>query len=387
MKRFFLLGATGSIGTQAIDVLRTIENIKIEAISFGHNINKAIEIIEEFNPRYVCALDIKDANLIKEKYPNIEVGYGIEGLINASTFDSSLNSQDCYVLNAVVGMVGLKPTIEAIKMERTILLANKETLVVGGEIIEKLKEKYNVKLIPIDSEHSAIMQCLKGYEKKEIKELIITASGGAFRDKERCELENVSIEDALKHPNWSMGKKITVDCATMVNKGLEVMEAHYLFGISYDNIKTILHYESIVHSMVKYKDGTIIAQMAKSDMRIPIQYAITYPYKEYFNLDSSLDINDKTLTFKRMDFDRYPCLALAYKVGKIGGLMPTVYNSANEASVKLFIDNKIKFLDIEKIIFAMCEKYKNINNILKLNLENILMLDREIKEFINREMV
>lgn len=381
IKRFFILGVTGSIGRQAIEVLRTLNNYKIEAISFGSNIEEAKKVIEEFKPRLVCAKEKADADKIKELYPNILTTYGNAGLSEVSCFDNTLDSNNCYVLNAVVGMVGLKSTIDAIKMGRTILLANKETLVVGGELIEKLKEKYDVKLIPIDSEHSAIMQCLKGYEKCDVDRLIITASGGAFRNLNRSELENVTIDDALKHPNWNMGKKITVDCATMVNKGLEVMEAHYLFGFDYDHIDTILHYESIVHSMVKFKDGSILAQMGKPDMRLPIQYAITYPKREEFKLDSALDLTKASLSFKEMDTKRYPMLSLAYKVGKAGGIMPTVYNSANEASVSLFINKKIKFLDIEKIIFMMCDKYY-LYNIKDYDIEYIINLDKEIKEYI-----
>ncbi|MBO7079041.1 MAG: 1-deoxy-D-xylulose-5-phosphate reductoisomerase [Bacilli bacterium] len=381
MKRFFILGVTGSIGRQAIEVLRTLNNYKIEAISFGSNIEEAKKVIEEFKPRLVCAKEKADADKVKELYPDILTTYGDAGLSEVSCFDESLDKNDCYVLNAVVGMVGLKSTIDAIKMGRTILLANKETLVVGGELIEKLKEKYDVKLIPIDSEHSAIMQCLKGYERCDVDKLIITASGGAFRNLNRSELENVTIDDALKHPNWNMGKKITVDCATMVNKGLEVMEAHFLFGFDYDHIDTILHYESIVHSMVKFKDGSILAQMGKPDMRLPIQYAITYPKREEFKLDSALNLTKASLSFKEMDFNRYPMLSLAYKVGKAGGIMPTVYNSANEASVSLFINKKIKFLDIEKIIFMMCDKYY-LSNIKDYDIEYIINLDKEIKEYI-----
>ena len=379
LKHFFILGATGSIGRQAIQVLRTLNNIKIEAISFGSNIEEAKKVIEEFKPRLVCAKEKADADKIKELYPNVLTTYGDAGLSEVSCFDNSLDNNDCYVLNAVVGMIGLKSTIDAIKMGRTILLANKETLVVGGELIEKLKEKYDVKLIPIDSEHSAIMQCLHGYERCDVDRLIITASGGAFRNLSRDELESVTIDDALKHPNWNMGKKITVDCATMVNKGLEVMEAHYLFGFDYDHIDTILHYESVVHSLIKFKDGSILSQMGKPDMRLPIQYAITYPHRELFTLDSPLNLTASNISFKKMDYERYPMLELAYEVGKMGGLMPTVYNSSNEAAVKLFIEKKIKFLDIERLISNTCKKYKSINK-LDYELSDVLSLDKKIKE-------
>ncbi len=379
LKHFFILGATGSIGQQAIEVLRTLDNIKIEAISFGSNIESAKKIIDEFKPRLVCAGSLELADEIKKIYPNIITCYGDNGLSEVSCFDNKLDNNDCYVLNAVVGMVGLQSTIDAIKMGRTILLANKETLVVGGELIEKLKKDYDVKLIPIDSEHSAIMQCLHGYENKDVDKLIITASGGAFRNLKRDELESVTIDDALKHPNWNMGKKITVDCATMVNKGLEVMEAHYLFGFDYDHIDTILHFESIVHSLIQFKDGSILAQMAKPDMRLPIQYAITFPNRCDFKLDKALDLTASNISFKNMDFDRYPMLALAYAVGKMGGLMPSVYNSSNEAAVKLFIEKKIKFLDIEKIITNTCNKYKKDNKF-DYELSDVLSLDKKIKE-------
>ena len=381
LKHFFILGVTGSIGRQAIEVLRTLNNYKVEAISFGSNIEEAKKVIEEFKPRLVCAKEKADADKVKELYPSILTTYGEAGLSEVSCFDNTLNNDDCYVLNAVVGMVGLKSTIDAIKMGRTILLANKETLVVGGELIEKLKEKYEVKLIPIDSEHSAIMQCLHGYERCDVDKLIITASGGAFRNLNRSELENVTIDDALKHPNWNMGKKITVDCASMVNKGLEVMEAHFLFGFDYDHIDTILHYESIVHSLIKFKDGSILAQMGKPDMRLPIQYAITYPHREEFKLDNPLDLTLSNISFKEMDYNRYPCLKKAYEVGKMGGIMPTVYNSSNEKAVELFINKKIRFLDIEKLIFMMCDKYQ-LKNTKEYELEDIIRLDKDIKKYI-----
>lgn len=380
MKYIYLLGCTGSIGMQTIDVIRTLKDVKIESMSFGNNIEKAIPLIEEFKPEFVCSINEKDSIKIKSLFPNIEVGYGMDGLIKAATFNKD---KEGYLINAVVGMVGLTPTIEAIKANRNILLANKETLVVGGELINDLRKEHDVKLIPIDSEHNAILQCLQGRKKEEVQEIVITASGGAFRDKTRDELKNVNIKDALNHPSWVMGKKITIDCATMVNKGLEVMEAHYLFDMPYDKIKTILHYESIVHSFVKFIDGSVISEMAKPDMRIPIQYALTYPNKVKYELDSILELeNSKPLTFKKMDFDRYPCLKLAYVVGKKGGLMPTVYNSSNEIAVKLFMENKINFLDIEKIIFE-CVYYYLDKNIEKPSLDEILEADEKIRKYVN----
>ena len=378
MKNIYLLGATGSIGRQTIEVLQSLnDSYRLVSICFGNKLKEALEIINEFKPKLVCTSNLENYNYIKENYPNIDLYYGDEGLVKAATCKYYEDGEDI-VINSLVGMIGLTPTIEAIKLKRTILLANKETLVVGGEIITKLVKEYNTKLLPIDSEHSAIFQCLEGRKKEEVNKLIITASGGAFREFSRDQLENVTIDDALKHPNWRMGKKITVDCATMVNKGLEVIEAHYLFDIDYDNIETVIHKESIIHSMVEYKDNSIIAQMGKPDMRIPIQYAITYPNKIKYTLDSGLSFKDlNSLTFKEMDFNRFPMLALAYKVGKMGGIMPAVFNASNEEAVKLFCENKIKFLDIENIIIDSVNKTKNI---LSPTLNQILEVDKKVRE-------
>lgn len=378
MKNIYLLGATGSIGRQTIEVLQSLnDSYRLVSICFGNKLKEALEIINEFKPKLVCTSNLENYNYIKENYPNIDLYYGDEGLVKAATCKYYEDGEDI-VINSLVGMIGLTPTIEAIKLKRTILLANKETLVVGGKIITKLVKEYNTKLLPIDSEHSAIFQCLEGRKKEEVNKLIITASGGAFREFSRDQLENVTIDDALKHPNWRMGKKITVDCATMVNKGLEVIEAHYLFDIDYDNIETVIHKESIIHSMVEYKDNSIIAQMGKPDMRIPIQYAITYPNKIKYNLDSGLSFKDlNSLTFKEMDFNRFPMLALAYKVGKMGGIMPAVFNASNEEAVKLFCENKIKFLEIENIIIDSVNKTKNI---LSPTLSQILEVDKKVRE-------
>lgn len=383
MKNIYLLGATGSIGTQTIEVLRTLDDsYRLVSISFNNNLETAEKIILEFNPKLVCTSNEFNYNYLKNKYNNIRIVFGEEGLIEAATCKFYDDGEDV-VINSVVGMIGLVPTIEAIKLERTILLANKETLVVGGEIITKLLEEYNSKLLPIDSEHSAILQCLEGRKKEEIKRLIITASGGAFRDYDRNELNDVTIDDALKHPNWLMGKKITVDCATMVNKGLEVIEAHFLFGIPYENIETIIHKESIIHSMVEFRDKTIIAQMGKPDMRVPIQYAITYPDKKDFILDESLDLNNLlNLSFKKMNYDRYPLLKLAYDVGKLGGVMPTIFNASNEEAVKLFINKKIKFLEIETIIIDSVNRFRNI---VSPTLDQILKIDKDVREYVRNK--
>ncbi|HEY8445435.1 MAG TPA: 1-deoxy-D-xylulose-5-phosphate reductoisomerase [Bacilli bacterium] len=359
MKNIFLLGATGSIGTQVLEVIKQLENYQVKSISVGKNINKAITIIEQFNPEFVSVLQEDDCLYLQKQYPKIKFAYGEEGLIEAATYSNEYG----YLVNAVVGMVGLKPTIAAINKGRDILLANKETLVVGGEIIKKLVKEKNVKLIPIDSEHSAIMQCLEGRSSDEVSKIIITASGGSFRDKSRDELKNVSINQALNHPNWQMGAKITIDSATMVNKGLEVIEAHFLFDVPYQKIETIIHRESIIHSMVEFIDRSVIAQLGIPDMRIPIQYALTYPHKENNSISSPLDLASlKQLTFQKMDFDRFPCLKMAYDAGFKGGLMPMVYNTSNEEAVKLFLEGKIAFLEIEKIIEKMMKKVDNIDS-------------------------
>lgn len=383
MKNIYLLGATGSIGTQTIEVLKSLDDsYRLVSISFNNNLEIAEQIINDFSPKLVCTNNEFNYNYLKNKYNNIRIVFGEEGLVEAATCKYYNDGEDV-IINSLVGMRGLLPTIEAIKLERTILLANKETLVVGGEIITELLKKYKSKLLPIDSEHSAILQCLEGRRHEEISKLIITASGGAFRDLSREDLDNVTIEDALKHPNWLMGKKITVDCATMVNKGLEVIEAHFLFNVPYENIETIIHKESIIHSMVEFKDKTIIAQMGKPDMRVPIQYAITYPNKKEYNLDESLNINKLfNLTFKEMDFIKYPLLKLAYEVGKLGGVKPTIFNASNEEAVKLFIDKKIKFLDIETIIIDAVNKF---DNIISPKLDQILKIDKQVREYVNNK--
>ena len=371
--KIYLLGATGSIGTQVLDVART-KGYVIKTISFGTNLKKACEVINEFHPEYVCSQTKEDMDLLSKLYPSLYLGYGEKGLIEAATY----GGDEGVLINAVVGMVGLKPTVAAINKKRTILLANKETLVVGGEIITKLAQEKGVKLIPIDSEHSAILQCLHGRRNDEIESLIITASGGAFRDKTRDELTNVTINDALNHPNWLMGAKITVDSATMVNKGLEVIEAHFLFDVDYDKIKTVIHRESIIHSMVEFKDRSILAQMSIPDMRIPIQYALTYPQKLDYDLSPRLNFDEvNKLTFTKMDFTRFPCLKLAYEVGKMGGIMPTVFNISNEEAVNLFINQRISFLEIEDIIF---NNVKNAKNIINPTLDDIIKVAQSVKE-------
>jgi 1-deoxy-D-xylulose-5-phosphate reductoisomerase len=375
MKKIYLLGATGSIGSQVIEVIRSKKDqFRLVSIACGENIIKTIEIIDEFHPKFVAMKHESDARLIKEKYPDIKVGFGEPGLVEAADFGTCKG----LFINSLVGSIGLLPTITAIDRSRDILIANKETLVAGGEIITKLAKENNVKLIPIDSEHSAIFQIIDGKDRNEIKKIILTASGGSFRDKTKEELTNVTLQDALNHPNWSMGSKITIDSATMVNKGLEVIEAHFLFDLPYDKIETVIHHQSIVHSMVEFQDHSVLAQLGKSDMRIPIQYALTYPIREEFTLDEGLDLTKMNqLTFTKMDMERFACLQMAYDAGKKGGLMPTVYNAANEAAVSLFLQNKIKFIEIENIIKDCLE---NTVNVEYPSLQQILATDKLIKE-------
>ncbi len=376
-KNIFLLGATGSIGTQVLEIIKD-KDYQVRSVACGLNIKRICEIIEEVNPEFVSVKNESDANALQQKYPHITFGYGASGLVKAATY---LEGEEGIVINAVVGIAGLEATAAAIKAKRDVLLANKETLVVAGDIINKLLKENNVKLIPIDSEHNAILRLIN---EDKIKRVIITASGGAFKNKTRDELVDVTIEDALNHPNWSMGAKITVDCATMVNKGLEVMEAHHLFGLDYEKIDTIVHPESIIHSMVEYNDKSVLALMYQPTMLNPIQHALL-GYAEELDLPSVDFETLGSLTFRKMDYERYPMIKLAYKVGKMGGIMPLVYNASNEIAVKLFLDGKIKFLEIENIISKAVAKYESenkfyINDESKFTIENLLKLDSKIRQ-------
>lgn len=369
MKDVFLVGATGSIGTQTLDVIREYKDeFRVVGIGIGSNIELGKKIIEEFKPKIVS---IKNKCKLDLSYEP-EIYFGDEGLLKVASYKT--NGKMLFV-NALVGISGLLPTVYAIKAKKDIALANKETLVVAGDIINDLIKENGVELLPIDSEHSAILECLKGEDKKEVKNLIITASGGTFRNKERNELVGVTKEDALKHPNWSMGAKITIDSATMMNKGFEVIEAHYLFDMPYEKIDTILHKESIVHSMVEYLDGSVKAHLGVSDMRNPISYALRYP--SHFKQEiKSLNFFGLNLHFEELSQDRYPCLKYAYMAAAKGGIYYAVLNASNEAAVQLFLNDKIKFLDIEKIIYEEItnDKYKAI----EYNLDNVIKVSYEI---------
>ena len=370
MKDVFLVGATGSIGTQTLDVIREYKDeFRVVGIGIGSNIELGKKIIEEFKPKIVS---IKNKCKLDLSYEP-EIYFGDEGLLKVASYKT--NGKMLFV-NALVGISGLLPTVYAIKAKKDIALANKETLVVAGDIINDLIKENGVELLPIDSEHSAILECLKGEDKKEVKNLIITASGGTFRNKERNELVGVTKEDALKHPNWSMGAKITIDSATMMNKGFEVIEAHYLFNVPYSKIKTVMHPESIIHSLVEYEDGVIKASLGSADMHIPIAYALRYPHHEKLECAKGLSLVGLSLNFKELSTLRFPCLGYAYKALEKGGIYRAVLNAANEAAVYLFLHDKIQFLDIEKIIFEELskEKYKEV----EYNLPNILEVSKLI---------
>ncbi len=375
MKNIILLGASGSIGQQTIDILRQHKDrFKLVAFSVGKRVEVAYDIIKEFPVDSVCVSTYKDAQKLKEDFPNLHVFHGDEGLIKIAT-----HRDGDTVINALVGFVGLIPTLEAIKSFKDIALANKETLVVGGEFVKELLGKYPVTLLPIDSEHSAILQALQGNSLKEVKKIIITASGGSFRDKTREQLVNVSVDEALAHPNWAMGAKITIDSATMMNKGLEVIEAHYLFDLPYDKIDVIMHRQSIVHSLVEYQDTSMMAQLGTSDMRLPIQYALSYPNRFELQADS-LDLKTlSTLTFEELSFERFPLIALAYEVGRKKGNLPAIMNGANEAAVAAFLNKQISFLEIETLVIEAC---KSVEYICNPTLEQVLEADTLAREFV-----
>ena len=381
MKGISLLGATGSIGTQTIDIIRSNrDQFELVAIAVGKNLELTREIINEFHPKLVSVQNQADAAILQREFAGIsKILSGDEGLIDVAVHpDANL------FVNAILGSVGLVPTLNAIEAGKTIALANKETLVTAGHIVMARARDRKVPVLPVDSEHSAIFQCLQGEQQKNIERLIITASGGSFRDKTREELVNVTVEDALHHPNWSMGAKITIDSATMMNKGLEVIEAHWLFDQPYDKIDVLLHRESTVHSMVEFHDGSIIAQLGTPDMRIPIQYALTYPGRTPTNA-AHLDLTEVgTLHFQKMDFNRYRCLRFAYEAGRRGGTLPVVLNAANEVCVQAFLNGQIKFLEIEDLIEWALENHVPTTN---PDLDTILSVDQETREIVTKRLV
>lgn len=354
MKTIAILGATGSIGTQTLEVAEQLEDIRIAAITGNQNIDLLEKQARKFRPDFVAVMDKKKAEMLKSRLADmdIRIGAGMEGLKEAATLDSVQT-----VVTSVVGNVGLEPTFAAITAGKDIALANKETLVSAGQLVMDLIRQNGVSIYPVDSEHSAIFQCLRGNEGNAIRRILLTASGGPFRGKRRPELQRITAQDALKHPNWSMGKKITIDSATLMNKGLEVMEAKWLFGVETGQIEVLVHPQSIVHSAVEYEDGAVIAQLGEPDMRIPIQYALTYP-KRVKNSFPKVDFYEhSTLTFEQPDRETFRCLSLAYEALEIGGTMPAVLNGANEIAVARFLEGEISFLQIPMLIESAMNAY------------------------------
>lgn len=381
MKNISILGATGSIGTQTLDVIRNSEEkINLIGITANSSVDKVKEIIGEFEPKYVAMMDENSSKIIEEfcnkEYPNIKVFSGIDGLVKVATLEEIDT-----VVTSVVGMIGLKPTIAAIEAKKNIALANKETLVVAGELVMNKAKENNVKILPVDSEHSAIFQSLSGYKNKDINKILLTASGGPFRGKTIDDLKDVTVKEALKHPKWNMGQKISIDSATLMNKGLEVIEAHFLFDCDYDNIEVIVHPQSIIHSMVEYKDASVIAQLGSPDMRLPIQYALNYPERKEMIANPINFYELGALTFEKPDLETFKCLKFAYEAGKIGGLAPTILNGANEEAVALLLNEKIKFLQIAEIIEECMNVFKE-NYYDELTLDNIIELDKKVREYI-----
>lgn len=381
MKKIAILGSTGSIGTQALDVVRQHpDQFIVSAISANSNITLLEEQVREFSPKYVVVYDENKAKELKENVKDLQVIVlaGMDGLIEIAT----LEGVDI-LLTALVGMIGIRPTIAGIKAGKDIALANKETLVTAGHIIMDLVKQYKVKLLPVDSEHSAIFQCLNGEHNKEVEKILLTASGGPFRGKTREQLEKVTLEDALKHPNWAMGRKITIDSSTLMNKGLEVIEAHWLFQMPYENIQVVVHPQSYIHSMVQFRDGGIMAQIGCPDMRLPIQYAFTYPNRATLQGERLDFWKINSFTFEKPDMETFKGLALAYEAGKIGGSMPTVYNASNECAVSLFLDRKITYLQITEIVERCMKAHTVIEN---PSLEQILETEQWVYEVVKNDV-
>ncbi len=374
MKKISLLGATGSIGWQTYDILKEQRDaFHLVAFSSGKNIEKTREMIETLKPELVSVQLEEDAVMLAKEYPQVQFTFGAKGLVEVATHPDST-----VLVNAVLGSVGLESTLAAIRMGKKIAIANKETLVTAGHLVMAEAKKYNATILPVDSEHSAIFQSMNGENPKNIERLIITASGGSFRDKTREELKHVTVADALNHPNWSMGAKITIDSATMMNKGLEVIEAHVLFDMPYDKIDVLLHKESIIHSLVEYHDTSVIAQLGTPDMRVPIQYALSYPDRMPLHNGQRLNLAQiGQLHFKEMDLERYPALRLAYEAGRTGGTILTAMNAANEAAVSAFLQGNITFLEIDETIERVMQAH---NNIAVPDLQTILHVDSETRK-------
>ena len=376
MKKIAILGSTGSIGTQTLEVIRENKDIEVTGLAAGTNVDLLEKQIREFQPKLVAMWTEEKAKELKSRIRDLDVKVvsGMDGLLEIATMEESE-----ILVTAIVGMIGIRPTIAAIKAGKDIALANKETLVTAGHIIMPLAKEKGVSILPVDSEHSAIFQSLQGNTHDSIEKILLTASGGPFRGKSREFLKHVKLEDALKHPNWSMGRKITIDSATMVNKGLEVIEAKWLFDVAPENIQVVIQPQSIIHSMVEYKDGAVIAQLGTPDMKLPIQYALFYPERRYMPGDRLDFTKLSSIVIETPDMDTFLGLRYAYEAIGIGGSMPTVFNAANEYAVKQFLDRKIDFLDIYDIIRASMDHHKLIEN---PDIDEILATEQEVYEFI-----
>ncbi len=374
MKKIAILGSTGSIGTQTLEVVRENGDLEVLGLAAGNNIKILEEQIREFHPKLVAVWSEEKAKELREnvKDLSVKVVSGMEGLIEVATIEKSE-----VLVTAIVGMIGIRPTIEAIKAGKDIALANKETLVTAGHIIMPLAKEHDVAILPVDSEHSAIFQSLQGNPRGALHKILLTASGGPFRGRTRDELANIQVEDALKHPNWEMGKKITIDSSTLVNKGLEVIEAKWLFDVDIEQIEVVVHPQSIIHSMVEYVDGAIIAELGTPDMKLPIQYALYYPERRFLPGDRVDFATLSQLTFEKPDMDTFYGLRLAMEAGKAGGSLPTVFNAANELAVSKFLNRKIKYLEIPEIIETCMREHKNIAN---PTVEEILRTEQEVYE-------
>ena len=376
MKHVAIIGSTGSIGTQTLEIARWNQDIKICALSAGRNIDLLEKQAREFRPEIVGLWDEKLADELKDRLKDMDIRVvsGMDGLIEIAEYKTS-----DILVTAIVGMIGIRPTVAAIKAGKDIALANKETLVTAGHIIMPLAKEKGVSILPVDSEHSAIFQSLQGNTHDSIEKILLTASGGPFRGKSREFLKHVKLEDALKHPNWSMGRKITIDSSTLMNKGLEVIEAKWLFDVAPENIQVVIQPQSIIHSMVEYKDGAVIAQLGTPDMKLPIQYALFYPERRYMPGDRLDFTKLSSIVIETPDMDTFLGLRYAYEAIGIGGSMPTVFNAANEYAVKQFLDRKIDFLDIYDIIRASMDHHKLIEN---PDIDEILATEQEVYEFI-----
>lgn len=374
MKKIAILGSTGSIGTQTLEVVRENGDLQVLGLAAGNNIKLLEEQIREFHPTIVAVWSEEKAKELKTTVRDLKVKIvsGMEGLIEVATLEQSE-----ILVTAIVGMIGIRPTIEAIKKGKDIALANKETLVTAGHIIMPLAKEYGVSILPVDSEHSAIFQSLQGNPRKALHKVLLTASGGPFRGRTRESLEHIQVEDALKHPNWEMGRKITIDSSTLVNKGLEVIEAKWLFGVDMEQIEVVVHPQSIIHSMVEYVDGAIIAELGTPDMKLPIQYALYYPDRRYLPGERVDFAKLAQMTFEKPDMDTFYGLALAIRAGKEGGSLPTVFNAANELAVSKFLNRQIKYLEIPEIIDTCMQLHKKIEH---PSVEEILQTEQEVYE-------